>query len=150
MKIKRVIVILLGAATWTWILYTLYVVGRIGGAVLVDPDTTGRIMGVRSGDHIDSALGLTYHGLSGAALVIVELVAVAAALVLTGRKPITWRRLGLVVLLAWTLLWLGNALWMESLSDASHVVRTSNIAAATIVVTVFTILRWPSIPLRRD
>ena len=98
-----------------WVVYTLYAILRFGGAVVVDPSTTSRIMAVRNGDVLSSAVGLTYHGLSGAALVILEVVIVAAALYAglfaSGRR----RQVGTLVLVAWSSLWLANALWLRSL-----------------------------------
>ena len=65
---------------WGWVLWTLYLVGRFGGAVLLDTSTTSRLMAVRTGEHVDSAIGLTYTGIGGAAIVVTEILVIAAAL----------------------------------------------------------------------
>ena len=104
----------LGFLTSAWIVYTLYAVLRFGGAVVVDPSTTGRIMSVRSGDQIVSSIGLNYHGLAGALLVVVEVVVVMAALVGAIHAHDRRRLLARGALVAWTALWLGNALWLRS------------------------------------
>ena len=60
---KKLALNILGVITWLWAIYTLIAVGRYGGAVLFDLSTTSRIMGVRNGAEITSAIGLTWHGL---------------------------------------------------------------------------------------
>lgn len=110
---RRVVTIVLGLLVLAWILYTLQAVGRFGGAVVVDPDTTARIMGVRNGPDVYSVPGLTYHGYGGAALVIAELLVVLGGAILAFFGS-GWRRAtGLLVLIAWTALWLGGGLWMR-------------------------------------
>ena len=59
-----------------WIGYAVSAVLSVGGAVLVDLSTTGRIMSVRNDELIVSAIGLTYHGAGGAILVVVQAIAV--------------------------------------------------------------------------
>ncbi|MHC5003161.1 MAG: hypothetical protein ACYTJ0_08560 [Planctomycetota bacterium] len=111
---RKVMTSVLGIAAVLWIGYTLYAVVRFGGAVVMDHDTTARIMAVRNGEQVHSSLGLTYHGLAGAALVVGEvfivLVALAAGLLGSGRR----RLAGLLALACWTALWLGNAVWLQS------------------------------------
>ncbi len=105
---------ILGALTTLWILYTLYQVSRFGGAVVIDPGTISRIMAVRNEDVITTAIGLTYHGLAGAVLVVTQVLVVSGALVgallSTGRRRVP----AIGVLAAWTGLWLGNALWLRT------------------------------------
>ncbi|MCP3903783.1 MAG: hypothetical protein GY715_09125 [Planctomycetes bacterium] len=139
---RRAAIVILGALTVLWILWTLYPVARYGGAVVVDPSTTSRIMGTRVGDEVHSAVGLTYTGIGGAMLVIVELLLVGAALVVSLRRPITARRAGLVVLVLWTGLWLGNALWMERLAGGQHVTGTIPVMVALLVVLGWAAVRW--------
>jgi hypothetical protein len=132
----------LGFVAWGWVLWTLYQVGRFGGAVLVDPSTTGRIMAVRTDDQVHSAVLLTYQGIGGAVLVVVELLVVSAALALSCSTRHALRRAGLVVLCAWALLWLGNALWMERLMGGMHVVNTSLLAVVVVITMAWAALRW--------
>jgi hypothetical protein len=132
----------LGAVAWAWVLWTLYLVGRFGGAVLLDPSTTSRIMSVRNGDHIDSAVGLTYHGVGGAAVVVAELGVVAGALLLSMSRRVRLRRTSLAVLSGWALLWLGNALWMERLTGGRHANQTSLLAIIVVVLLAWAGLRW--------
>lgn len=139
---RRVAGLVLGGLTLVWVAYTLYVVGRYGGAVIVDTGTTSRIMGVREGERVFSAIGLTYTGIGGAVLVVLELFIVVAALLLSVSKCSMRRRLGLVLLCLWTLLWLGNSLWMETLTGWRHASGTSMLAVATIVVLAWSALRW--------
>ena len=128
--------------------WTIYLVGRFGGAVLLDQTTTSRIMAVRTiGQDIDSAIGLTYDGFAGAVLVIVELLVVVWALGGTLSRRAGSRRLGLAVLVGWTLLWLANSIWMETLTHWRHASMTSVIAGATVVVVAFAALRWRSASL---
>jgi len=124
---------ILGMLTTLWILYTLYAILRFGGAVVLDPDTTSRIMGVNNSGVVVSSIGLTYHGLAGAVLVVTEALVVGAALAgalfLTGRR----RVVALGVLLGWTGLWLGNALWLRA-NGWQHGMDTIGIAVALALV----------------
>jgi len=130
---------ILGLGTTLWILYTLYAILRFGGAVVLDPDTTSRIMGVNNSGVVVSSIGLTYHGLAGAVLVVTEALVVGAALAgalfLTGRR----RVLALGVLVAWTAVWLGNALWLRS-NGWQHGTSTIGMAVA-----LFLALGWMAI-----
>ena len=105
---------ILGFFASAWVLYTLYMVLRFGGAVVVDPDTTSRIMGVRNDAVITSAIGLTYHGLAGAVLVVTEALAVLAALAAAWFGSGLKRVVGLWLLVGWGALWFGNALWLRA------------------------------------
>jgi len=130
---RRVITLVLGFLATAWVVYTLYAVLRFGGAVLLDFDTTSRIMSVRNGDQIYSSFGLTYHGVFGALVVVAEVVVVAlsllAALFATGFRRIA----GFVALTAWGCLWLGNAIWLRS-HGWDHLSDTAAIAVATIAI----------------
>lgn len=127
-----------------WVLWTLYLVGRFGGAVVMDPSTTSRIMAVRNNQQVHSAIGLTYHGIGGAVLVVAELLLLIAALTLSLSGRTLLRRAGLAVLSCWSLLWLGNALWMEHLAGGDHVTKTTLLAAVTIAMLAWAALRWPA------
>lgn len=139
---RRVLTILCGIITIGWTLWTLFLVARFGGAVLLDPTTTSRIWAVRHDNDVTSAIGLTYHGIAGAALVILELILIFASLILALRRRLKSRRASLVLLGVWSLLWLANALWMEHLAGGDHAVRTIPIAIATLIVLAFAALRW--------
>ncbi len=139
---RKVAVLVYGAITWLFVIYTLIAVGRYGGAVLFDLSTTSRIMAVRNGDVIHSAIGLTWHGLPGAVLVVLELVLVAGAMVLSLNKAVGKRRIGGVILILWALLWLGNSIWMETLMAWRHVTTTSLLFVATLAVATWVGLRW--------
>lgn len=140
---KRVIAILLEVATWLWVARTLAPVALYGGAVLVDPATTSRIMGYRADGQLHSAVGLTYSGWWGAVLVVTEIVLVAGALLL-GRASTDWlRRAALGVLVGWTLLWLGNAFWLDQLAGGRVSPRTVLAALALCVVLARTFTLWP-------
>ena len=142
LTVRRIFTIICGFITLGWILWTLFLIVRYGGAVFLDFSTTGRIWSVRNGDDITSAIGLTYHGIEGAALVILELSAVLASLILAMRQHLKLRRTGLVILVAWSSLWLANALWMERLTGGDHVALTIPIAIATVVVFTLAAFRW--------
>ena len=139
---RRVLTIICGIITVGWTLWTLFLVARFGGAVLLDPSTTSRIWAVRNSNGISSAIGLTYHGIEGAALVILELILVFASLIFTMRQRLKPRRAGLIVLGAWSLLWLANALWMERLAAGDHAADTIPTAIAALIVLAFAALRW--------
>jgi len=127
-----------GFLSTAWVLYTLYAILRFGGAVVVDPGTTSRIMAVRNGDALFSAVGLTFHGLTGAALVVFEIVVVGAALLAglfaSGRR----RQTGPLVLVAWSSLWLANALWLRS-HGWQHGLDTVGIAVAWVATVGWTV-----------
>ena len=111
---RRTAIVLLGIVAVTWIAYTLYAVLRYGGAVVLDLETTSRIMSVRNGEEIHSAVGLTYHGLWGALLVVGEVVIVATA-TLIGLFGKGWPRgVGFGILVGWNALWLANVIWLRS------------------------------------
>jgi hypothetical protein len=134
------ITIALAVLVWLWILYTLLVVGLFGGAVVLDPDTTARIMSVRNDNAMASSVGLTYHGLGGAALVVVELVLVAGALLLSFRSRGRARVWAPAVLVLWTALWLGNALWLRTVGWDHP--SGYGIVAAMVIVLAWAVLRW--------
>ena len=130
-------------AVWAFALYSLYSVLRYGGAVVLDPSTTSRIMGiVNSGGEVTSAIGLTYHGLGGAALVVIEELLVIGAMVLSYNKAPVLRRAALIVFIAWVALWLGNSIWMETLSDWRHASRPELLAVAIVGAVTRAGLRW--------
>lgn len=133
---------ILGAIVWIWALYTLYNVSRFGGAVLFDLSTTSRIMGVHDGERIRSAVGLTYHGLPGALLVLVQIGLVVAALLASLSRETTRRRLAGVSLTLWSLLWLVNSIWMETLMGGEHPSDTTMLVLVTVAVGAWTALRW--------
>ena len=111
---RKTTTFLLGVFVVVWTGYTLSAVARYGGAVLVDLSTTGRIMAVRNDELVYSAVGLTYHGVIGAMLVVAEIIVVLAALWF-GLRGSGWKKLAAVlVLVAWTALWLGNAIWLRT------------------------------------
>ena len=112
---RQTTTVLLGLLVVTWTGYTLSAVLWYGGAVLLDFDTTSRIMSVRNDEFIHSAIGLTYHGVGGALLVIFETTAVLAALWFGIRASGGKRLAAALVVVAWTALWLGNAIWLQSL-----------------------------------
>ena len=132
---------LLGVIVVTWIGYTVSAVLLYGGAVLFDLSTTSRIMSVRNDELIHSAIGLTYHGVGGALLVFVESILVLASLWFgvrgSGRK-----KLGAVlVLVAWTTLWFGNAIWLQ-FRGWSRTLDLWIIATAMFLTLVWAGLRW--------
>jgi hypothetical protein len=138
---RRLITFLLGLLVFAWVAYSLYVVGRCGGAVLADLDTTGRTMAVRNGDVVHSAVGLTYHGLGGAVLVVAEILIVLGALACSLRRRAWWRRAGLIALGGWTLLWLGNAVWLEC-RGWDRPADVGFLGAAMLIVGLWSGLRW--------
>ncbi|MHC4948923.1 MAG: hypothetical protein ACYTG1_11780 [Planctomycetota bacterium] len=138
--------IILGLVTWAWTLWTLALVGRFGGAVLLDPGTTSRIMATGTGTRLHSAFGLTYHGVEGAVVVVAELLVVGAALLASLGQSVRVRRPALVILVAWAGLWLANSIWMEQLSGGRHPTDTTLVGLAAIAVLGWTVLRWRSEP----
>ncbi len=106
-------------------------------------------MSVRDDDHIHSAVGLTYHGVGGAALVIAELLLVLAGLACSVFARGWMRVAGLVVLAAWTVLWLGNALWLQSLGWNR---RTDVVVLAVmmLVTVVWAALRLIEVPAEAE
>ncbi len=127
-----------GFLSTAWVLYTLYAILRYGGAVVVDLGTTSRIMAVRNGDVLFSAMGLTFHGLTGAALVVFEVVVVAAALLAGLFASGSRRQIGTLILVAWSSLWLANALWLRS-HGWQHGLDTIGIAGAWIATVAWTV-----------
>lgn len=139
---KRSSTFLCGFFTFSWTLFSLYVVARLGGAVVLDPETTSRVMSTGINGRLYSAIGLTYTGVAGAALVIAQLVLVVGALVAILLPTRRVRRLGLTVIVLWALLWLGNSIWMETLSGGSHPSGTSLLGVVVLVILAFAVLRW--------
>ena len=88
---RKIITFLLDLSVATWNGYTLSAIVLYGGAVLVDHNTTGRIMAVRGDEIVYSAVGLTYHGVVGAIHVLVEITVVLGALLL-GLRGSGWKR----------------------------------------------------------
>ncbi len=100
---------------------------------------TARILGVNNDGRVVSAVGLTYHGLTGAVIVVFELVAVGAALVAAHLANGARRVAGLLVLSAWAVLWLANAVWLRGLgwdhSIDAVVLGLATFAAFTWLIT---------------
>jgi hypothetical protein len=141
-SVKRIASMLTEVLTWLWVARTLAPVALYGGAVLVDPSTTARIMGYRADGVLHSAVGLTFTGLGGAALVLLEIVLVAGALLLSRSTNDGLRRAALCILVGWTLLWLGNAVWLDLLAGGRASPRTIVAAVALVVVLTRTVLLW--------
>ncbi|MHC5112649.1 MAG: hypothetical protein ACYTHJ_22560 [Planctomycetota bacterium] len=125
---------LLGLLVAIWTGYTLSAVLWFGGAVLLDFDTTSRIMSVRNDELIHSAIGLTYHGVGGALLVLIETIALLAALWFGIRADGGKRLAAVIVVVAWTALWLGNAIWLQSLGWSRSVDLWLMVAAMLITL----------------
>lgn len=61
-----------------------------------------------------NAVGLTWAGTAGTALLWTELTLVAMAIVASAMPVTAIRRAGLAALLAWSALWLANGIWITS------------------------------------
>jgi hypothetical protein len=147
---SRRIRFVLDGVVGSWVLWTLFVVGRYGGAVFVDPSTTARIMGFRGTERLHSAIGLSYHGAAGVALVVLEMLVVLAALLISqglasarGRRGAigivhgrALQRISHLVLILWSTLWLANSLWLESLSGDVGQPRTLLFLLATALTSL--------------
>jgi hypothetical protein len=153
---RQAITLILGMLVVLWTACSIFMVARFGGAVVLDPATTGRIMAVQDDGVIHSAVGLTYHGVGGAALVIAEILLVLGAIVYSfSRRP--WRRaLGALVLIAWTGLWFGNAWWLRAVGW-DFPLYTTLLGVAVVCVTAWLLLRFifarsgdPSAPVRSE
>ena len=130
--IRRTLSFVLGTLVLLWCAYTLSEVALYGGAVLFDPDTTSRIMAVRVDGVVYSAAGLTYNGLAGALLVVIEVAGIFAALWYGLRSSGSRKRIASIVLVLWVALWMGNAIWLKSLGW-NHPVSFATIAVAMLV-----------------
>jgi len=139
---QRFLVLPIALVTYGWTAWTLYQVQALGRAVLGRPEATMRLMSVDNDGVVSSAIGLTYHGTGGALLAATELGLVLAAAVASGSRRARLRRPGLVVLALWSLLWLGNAVWIESLDGWNHPSATGLLAGVTAVVLVHAGSAW--------
>lgn len=83
------------------------VVAAVRGGI--DPHTALYILHVQNGATEHRSLGLTYIGAAGHGLLLGEFVVVLSALVLSLLRKSALRRLGLLILCAWSGLWTANA-----------------------------------------
>ena len=94
--------------------------GVVRDAVL--GDRSGAVTSVLVINESFSAIGQTYRGHAGSMLAIIQIALVVAACVFVWSGRIRVRRAAVVVLVAWTLLWLGNALIGLALAPQSWIV----------------------------
>jgi hypothetical protein len=105
-------------SAWAFILGTLVVLG--GGIVSAWPNLNpayevmnADVDGVRY-----AAVGLSYHGTAGLTLMFAQFLLIAAALAASLLPNVSVRRSAHIVLIAWCLLWLGNAVWLATVDPA--------------------------------
>ncbi len=138
-RAERLVGLVAGGVATAWVAYTLYAVARYGGAVVIDPETTARIIGVNNDGRVVSAVGLTYHGVTGAVMVVFELVAVGVALTAAHVARGVRRVAALLVVSAWAVLWFSNAVWLRGLgwdrSIDAAVLGFATFAAFTWLIT---------------
>jgi hypothetical protein len=87
-------------------------VGGLGWPPLIGQPEDNYVFRVVADGESYTSWGLTYVGQAGHVLRLAELAGVLIATVLSVLPQSGPRRVGLVALVAWAGLWLGNALWM--------------------------------------
>ncbi len=140
--LKLIATWLTGILTLAWTLFSLFAIFGAANVVFTSPDTTVNMMSVTNNQATHAGFGLSYHGTAGAALLVAQLLIVAAAIPLALMRPLITRRIALAILTVWTLLWLGNTLWMEYLSGGDHPAAAIPAVILTAVVIAFAGLRW--------
>ena len=68
-----------------------------------------------------NAIGLSFYGVGGAVLLGAELLLIATAIILTLRPATVARRVGHVILVGWSALWLANAIWLLAINEPRSV-----------------------------
>jgi hypothetical protein len=95
---------------------SLAVLGLGGVWLLTHPGAEVALMGAATQGGSHEAVGLSYSGLGGFVLLVVQgLLVVGASLAAKGRGRV--RKVGLGLLLGWAALWLANGVWLAGVSD---------------------------------
>ncbi len=125
---------------WTFGLVSAGIVATFGAIRLFGPDGVSAVFG--AGEYARGAgLCLTYTNWEGGAQGIIQATLVLMALVLSLSEHIGVRRLGLIGLLLWSALWLGEAMWHVVGSTTGGLVIPLLIAAL-LMTTYRAVRRW--------
>jgi len=133
-----------GVITGLWVAYSAWIVANPAIDLVRQTVVTVRLLGADGPDGMVGAPGLTYSGPVGGLLALAQVGLVVFAYAVSWRRPVAIRRLGLVILAGWSLLWLADSLWMESLSDWRHPSVTSGLGAAALASVFWLGFRWPA------
>ena len=102
-------------AAWFFIVISLAHLVFAVGVKFSEPSGTFKMYHAVVGDHSYDALGLTYTGVLGLLLAMLQTLVVATAAVasiLPWPRTLRWRRIGHVVLTSWVGLWALNFIWL--------------------------------------
>ncbi len=101
-----------------------------------------RMFGADTADGMVGIPGLTYSGAAGIALAVAEMIIVLSAMIFGARRAIGPRRLSLLVMLAWCLLWAIGCLRQEGLAGWNHPAPTSLAVVGAVLAVSWLTLRW--------
>lgn len=112
-----------------------------GGAVT-------RVLYYDDGERAYEPIGQVYRGNEGTVLASVEVSVFIAALMLAHMRPRWPRRVGLIGIVAWTVLWLGNAIWFLAIAPGAWVfwVHLAFVGPPAISSLIYCADRWPLAP----
>ncbi len=122
-------------AAWFFIVVSLLHVVWAAVVKLGDPGATFKTYHTVVGGVSYDAWGLTYSGIVGVLLVLLQLLVVSgatAASVLSRPGLVRWRRLGHVVLIGWAALWMLNLVRLAAIDG-----QLDSIAQATLLCVLF-------------
>ncbi len=139
-KLSSTVTKLANAGAWLFAGGTMLVLASAIWTRWPGMDKPFRVMGT-SIDGVDhSAVGLRYTGFGGTLLAWTEMLLLLAAVMMSLLRRNRLRRIGHVVLVLWSSLWLANAIWLGQI-DGSFGLMWSAVVVVTGVFFGCTILR---------
>ncbi len=137
----------LGGAWFFVVVSQLYLVWA--GAMLLSgaTDSASLYTAMHGGESV-SAIGLSYTGAPGIALILLESAVLLAAVIATVLRVPRWRRFGHIALVSWAALWALNLTWLASLNLGFISYGQSLTMTMLLGFTVYRSMRGWNVPVR--
>ena len=133
-----------------FVVLSLVGLGLAGAYLAANPGSEVSVMGATTASRSLDAVGLSYDGGLGLAMLAGQGLLVAGSSLAAWRGRGGLRKAGLVGLLAWSGLWLANGLWLAGATDQMLRVVASWILTGVFAATVVRAMAdWPRRAARR-